>query len=199
MKEFVLIFGPSAVGKMTVGYELARLTGLKLLHNHMTIELVLEFFDWDDERFGLSAEFRRRIFEEVAASDLPGLIFTFVWDLGDPREKDYVDGICRIFEDRGARTHFVELHATQSERLRRNESEFRLSRKPSKRDVRASRDRLLRADWDHVLNTEGGFHHPDRYLRIDNTDVSAADAARAIADRFDLVPRRVPKTPDPGR
>ena len=34
--KFVIIFGPPAVGKMTVGYELAKFTGLKVFHNHMT-------------------------------------------------------------------------------------------------------------------------------------------------------------------
>ena len=38
--KLVLIFGPQAVGKMTVGQELAKKTGLKLFHNHMTIELL---------------------------------------------------------------------------------------------------------------------------------------------------------------
>ena len=38
--KLILIFGPQAVGKMTVGQELATLTGLKLFHNHMTIDLV---------------------------------------------------------------------------------------------------------------------------------------------------------------
>jgi shikimate kinase len=41
--KFVLIFGPQAVGKMTVGQELAKITGLKLFHNHMTIERVPPF------------------------------------------------------------------------------------------------------------------------------------------------------------
>jgi len=40
----VIIIGPHAVGKMTVGQELAKLTGLKLFHNHMSIELVRKFF-----------------------------------------------------------------------------------------------------------------------------------------------------------
>ena len=43
--KFVILFGPLAVGKMTVGQELEKITGLKLFHNHMTIELVLPFFD----------------------------------------------------------------------------------------------------------------------------------------------------------
>lgn len=43
--KFVLIFGPQAVGKMTVGYELEKVSDLKLFHNHMTIELVNPFFE----------------------------------------------------------------------------------------------------------------------------------------------------------
>ena len=41
--KFVVIFGPQAVGKMTVGQEIEKITGLKLLHNHMTIELLEPF------------------------------------------------------------------------------------------------------------------------------------------------------------
>src|SRR2546423_7333193 len=76
----VFIVGPPAVGKMTVGHELAVRTGLKLFHNHQTIDLALRFFPFGSPPFArLVNEFRRRILEEVASSDLPGLIFTFVW------------------------------------------------------------------------------------------------------------------------
>ena len=44
--KFVLITGPQAVGKMTVGQELVKITNLKLLHNHMTIELLTKIFDY---------------------------------------------------------------------------------------------------------------------------------------------------------
>ena len=45
--KLVLIFGPQAVGKMTVGQELAKITWLKLFHNHMTIDLVSNFFSYN--------------------------------------------------------------------------------------------------------------------------------------------------------
>ena len=48
--KFVMIIGPQAVGKMTVGQELAKITGLKLFHNHMTIELVTPFFNYSSEQ-----------------------------------------------------------------------------------------------------------------------------------------------------
>ena len=44
--KFILITGPQAVGKMTVGQELTKTTDLKLLHNHMTIEVVTKIFDY---------------------------------------------------------------------------------------------------------------------------------------------------------
>jgi hypothetical protein len=49
--KFIVVFGPPAVGKMTVGYELEKLTGFRLFHNHMTIELVLNFFDYEQPQF----------------------------------------------------------------------------------------------------------------------------------------------------
>ena len=78
--KFVLIFGPQAVGKMTVGQELAKITGLKLFHNHMTIDLVNPFFDYGTKGGKrLVNLFRHEIFEEVSKSSLYGLIFTYVW------------------------------------------------------------------------------------------------------------------------
>ena len=47
MPKFVTIIGPQAVGKMTVGQELSKMIGYKLLHNHMTIEMVRLIFDYD--------------------------------------------------------------------------------------------------------------------------------------------------------
>lgn len=183
--KLVVIFGPPAVGKMTVGRELARRTGLKLFHNHMTIELVLNFFDYGTPAFGrLVGEFRRRIFEEAAASDLEGLIFTYVWALDSESDRRYVDDLCGIFRARGAAVHFVELAADLDERLRRNETESRLREKPSKRDVESSRARLLEHEKLHRFNTDGRFFEPENFLKIDNTHLSPEAAAALIIEKF---------------
>ena len=183
--KFIVIFGPPAVGKMSVGQELAKLTGLKLFHNHMTIEIVLNFFPFGDARFHkLVNEFRRRVFEEVAASELPGLIFTFVWGLDLESDKDFIDSSCEIFREKGAEIYFVELEAELSERLERNESHFRLSEKPSKRDTKRSREILLADEEKYRMNSNGDFFYQDNYLKIDNTHLSAHDAARKIIETF---------------
>ena len=187
----VFIIGPPAVGKMTVGYELAARTGLRLFHNHHTIDLVLQFFPFGTPPFGrLVHEFRRRIFEEVAASGLPGLVFTYVWAFDHPSDAASVEALAAIFKARGSRVVYVELEASQDERLRRNESEFRLAQKPSKRDVPVSRQRLLQHDAEYQLNSGGRFDGRDDWLRIDNTHLAPAEVAERIILHFSL-----PRTP----
>jgi shikimate kinase len=69
--KFILIIGPHAVGKMTVGQELQKITNLKLFHNHMSIEPIVNFFDHGTTSFKrLSNLIREEIFKEVASSDL---------------------------------------------------------------------------------------------------------------------------------
>ena len=186
----VIIFGPPAVGKMTVGMELERLTGMRLFHNHMTVDPVLQFFPFGSPPFKrLIAEFRRRIFEEVAASDLPGLIFTYVWALDDPRDKAHIDGLVEIFEARGSEVCYVELEATQAERLVRNETPLRLAEKKPKRDLANSRAHLLDADQRYQLNTRGSFFYTERHLKIDNTALTPFAVAQHIIRHFALPSR----------
>ena len=183
--KFVVIFGPPAVGKMTVGFELAKLTGFKLFHNHMTIDLVLNFFDFDAPQFHrLVGEFRRRIFEEVAAGDFSGLIFTFVWAINLESDRNYIESYCDIFRKKGAEIYFVELEADLTERLKRNETEFRLSQKHPKRNIEKSRASLLEQVEKYKLNTDDDFFYAENYLKINNTNLSAEEAAQNIIKEF---------------
>jgi len=185
-----IIFGPPAVGKMTVGLELERLTGLRLFHNHMTVDPVLSLFEFGTPAYNrLVHEFRRRVFEEVAASELPGLIFTYVWALNEPQDRAFIDSLVPIFTSRGAAACFIELEATQPERLRRNETPLRLAEKRVKRDLQRSRAHLLDADQKYQLNTNGAFFYPDRHLKIENTSLAPEVVALQIAERFGL-PKR---------
>jgi len=183
----VFIIGPPAVGKMTVGHELALRTGLRLFHNHQTIDLILPFFPFGSPPFGrLVSEFRRRILQEVASSDLPGVIFTFVWAFDLAADDAVVEEYSEIFRSRGGRVAYVELETSQEERLRRNETEFRLAAKPFKRDLVASRRQLIELDDKYQLNSRGRLAGRDDYLHIDNTRLSAAEVAERIISFFGL-------------
>ena len=101
--KFILITGPQAVGKMTVGQELVKITNLKLLHNHMTIELLTNIFNYSRETFRkLNEEFRVQIFEEFAKSEQEGLIFTTTWNFDSEQEWNMMYRFIDIFKRNNA-------------------------------------------------------------------------------------------------
>ena len=165
---------------MTVGQELEKITGLKLFHNHMTIEMVLPFFDIKSSSFRkLVSSFRLQLFEEVAKSDSEGLIFTYVWELDQKDDLDSIDRIVEIFSKNGDTVYYVELEADKEERLRRNH-------KPSKTDFKTSEEELLEADREYTLNSKENEFTKPNYLKINNTKINVQDAAKSIKDTFGL-------------
>ena len=182
--HLVLLIGPAAVGKMTVGTEVARLTGYKLFHNHMTIEPFLEIFDWGTPSFDrLRADVRRRVIEEAIASDLPGLVFSFVWALDLEADHRAVAELTAPALAAGVRVDVVELTADQETRLAREGTPYRLERKSSKRDVEASRGRLVEDDERHRLNSLPGEHvGPGEHLVFDNSHDDPVWTAREIVE-----------------
>ncbi len=185
--KFILIFGPPAVGKMSVGRELEKLTGIKLFHNHMTIELVVPFFYFGTKPFNrLVNLFRKEIFKEVAKSDLKGIIFTFVWAFNLPSEEKYLNKILKIFEAEKADIYFIELEADLNERLKRNKTAERLEHKPTKRDLKKSEFFLLQDEEKYRMNSIKGEIKRKNYLKINNTNLDAKIVAELIKKKFKL-------------
>ena len=121
--KLVIIFGPHAVGKMTVGQELSKLTGLKLFHNHMTIDIVSDLFsNMPKERSRLTTVFRNEIFKSFSECDEYGMIFTFMWALDSQDDWDYINSVEAIFKDKGAEVYYIELEADYNLRLERKKS-----------------------------------------------------------------------------
>ena len=186
--RLLFIFGAHAAGKMTVGQAVSRLTPMKLFHNHMTIEPVIELFGAYN---GAAVErLRQVVFEEFAKTDNYGLIFTFIWAFDVSYDEEYVRRLSKMYEDAGAQVDYVELVAPQEVRLVRNRTENRLQHKASKRDVALSESRFLDAESRYRCVSEPGEIvrrlgiAPERYLRIDNTELSPDAVADMIVRHF---------------
>ncbi|NGZ76932.1 P-loop NTPase family protein [Saccharibacillus alkalitolerans] len=185
--KLVIVFGPQAVGKMTVGQHLAEQTGLKLFHNHMSIDFVSQFFDYGTPSGKrLVSLIRQEIFEEVSRSDLKGLIFTFVWGFDLQSDWDYIEAVSKLFESRGGTVCLVELEADIEERKKRNVTENRLLHKPSKRDVKWSEGELVATYEKHRLNSRPGEIQKPNYIRINNENMEPEQVADLIRERFGL-------------
>ena len=178
--KLVLIIGSGAVGKMTVGQELMKITNLRLFHNHMMIEPVIDVFGYFHG--GVIQRLREIIFEEFLKSNNDGMIFTFMWAFDMPSDLEYIMSVAEKFDE----VYCVELVADQSVRLERNKTENRLKNKASKRDVELSNQRLLNEDHNHRLVSLPGEIPFENYLLIDNTHVYPEDVAAIIKERFSL-------------
>lgn len=185
--KFIIITGPQAVGKMTVGQELVKITNLKLLHNHMTIEVLTKIFDYSRDSFRkLNEEFRIKIFEEFAKSEEEGIIFTTTWDFDNKEEWDRIYKYIQIFKDNNAEIYIIELEANLDERLKRNTTENRILNKPSKRNLEWSEKDLLKSVEKYSFNSKENEIKEENYLRIDNTNLNANVVAEMIKNRFKL-------------
>lgn len=182
--KLLLLVGNGAVGKMTVGQELMKQTGLRLFHNHMTIEPVLEIFGSFNTEVIL--QMREIIFREFAKSDQYGMIHTLMWAFDAQEDWDYVNHVVDIFKEHGAEIYCVELVAPQEIRLQRNETPNRLAHKASKRDLAASRERVIAMDEHHRFESKPGEIPFENYLRIDNSDLEPEAAAAMIREKFAL-------------
>lgn len=185
--KLVIIVGPHAVGKMTVGQALAKRTGMKLFHNHMTIDVVSDLFDrMPAERRRLTDLFREEIFRAFSASDEYGMIFTFMWAFDLPSDWAYLEHVEEIFRAHGAEIYYVELRADYDVRIERNRTENRLLNKPTKRNLEKSEALFRAIEAEHRLNSLPGEVQKPNYLAIDNTGLSPEEAAGRIQEAFGL-------------
>ena len=78
--KLVFIYGAPATGKLTIGSEIAGLTGYKLHHNHMAVDLGLALFDYDSPHLlDLCARIDLSVFEAAERAGLRGLVYTFAY------------------------------------------------------------------------------------------------------------------------
>lgn len=182
--KLVFLIGNGAVGKMTVGQELMKITDLRLFHNHMTIEPVIEVFGYFHGKS--ISKMREIIFEEFAASSNYGLIFTYMWAFDQKSDWDFVEHVTNIFRKNGADIYYVELVAAQEVRLQRNITENRLKHKASKRDIEISNQRLINNDKNYRCVSNDDEIPFDNYIKIDNSNLSAELVAKMIKEHFNL-------------
>lgn len=182
--KLVLIIGDSAVGKMTVGQELMKITNIRLFHNHMMIEPVLEVFG--EFHVPSIMKLREVIFTEYIKTENEGLIYTSMWAFDRKEDWDYIKSITDLFKSIDAPVYCVELIASKEIKLERNKTSNRLEYKKSKRDIKASEARMHKDNEKYRLVSNPGEIPFENYLRIENNDLSAQTVAGMIKTQFGL-------------
>jgi len=171
----VFIYGPVASGKLTIAKELSRLTGLRLFHNHLTVDLLLALFPFGHPSF---VRLREKIWSDSvreAVSAGISSVFTFA------PERTVTPSFPNVFAEAvrfaGGQIAFVEIRCPEAEIERRLNS---ASRSEHGKLVSIHRYRELRA--------QGAFDYPPIHadLLVDSFSNRPLEAARKIADALRL-------------
>lgn len=128
IKLHIIILGPPAVGKLTVGKVLSQLIDFPLFDNAKTVDLAALIHDYDTNEFRIYRDHLRNSFyrETVSNSKINGLISTNV--LRHPINWKYFDKVENIFSNAGWETKYIMLTASEEELLNRVVSESRKSK-----------------------------------------------------------------------
>lgn len=180
LKNFVIITGPQAVGKMAVGMALREKENYRLFHNHMTIEFVKELYGYmNKEARVLVNNLREAVFKDVLEKEM-NFTYTYMWGFNLESEYVYIDDLIRRFEENNWCVTIVELEADVETRLARNGTELRLHHKATKRDLEWSNNELVKSLEKYRLNSNPGeITHPN-YIRINNENKSPDEVADEI-------------------
>ena len=174
--NLIFIYGPPGVGKLTVGKELARLTGYKLFHNHVTIDWARTILDSNTEAFWRLVERLRFAVLEEAARGGVSMIFTFAYV--HPSDTASIDNVREFVERARGRLCFVHLFCDTNVLEERVQSPER-----AQTGKTASIEGLRREMGEHDYLTPIPGHDN---LRIDNTELEPAAVARQIVTHFQL-------------
>ncbi len=170
--KLLLIYGKPAVGKLTVARAVAALTGGRLFHNHLAVNLALSVFEFGSPGF---VEVREKVwmsvFRRALADRVPLLIFTFNPEDSVPQR--FIDGLFSEVAAAGGEVIPVELTASEDVIEARIESASR-----------RLEGKLIDLKTYRELRARGAFKSPvipSPRLSLDTGKLIPAESANRIA------------------
>ena len=174
--KFVFIYGPPASGKLTVAKELSKITGFRLLHNHLTFDLIESVLGFKHKNFWHHNRILRYRILRLAAKEKINLVFTYCFDhKGDVKK---VKKMADIIKNRGGKVYFVQLYCNENVLRKRVKSATR--KKYGKiKDVKTLNVALKKGKFFSSVPYKPNFF-------IDNTNISPKKTALMIKKHYKL-------------
>ena len=176
--KLIFLYGPPAVGKLTVAKELSKLTGFRIFHNHMVLSDVWKIFGYGtpgSKRLG--RELRVRVAEETAIQKTD-LIMTFA--KAGEYEFEFFEQIINAVEKYGGQVLFVQLKAPLSVLVERTRNQ---DRSLNEKDYNEKELEKLLNSHPEYLEKYPKREHPT----IETFNSSPMDEASKIIDYYKLV------------
>src|SRR3989344_4569884 len=177
----IFIYGPMAVGKLTVSKILHKRLGFRLTHNHAINDVVQDLFKHGSSESGnAKLHFRNYLMEEAVKAKI-SYITTYCYnhDFVYPnglKEEDFVQNLKKKLEKLGAKFLPIHLKASPEELLKRvSASSRRAFRKLKSKKI--MREHLRDLDFSTSPKLKNN-------LIIDNSNISPSKVADMIIKHF---------------
>jgi hypothetical protein len=173
--KLIVIYGPPAVGKLTVAKELEKLIGFKLFHNHLTTNIARLIFKISSKKIALHRKLRLVCIEAAAEGNI-NLIFTYCY--AGKNSNSFVKKMVHSVNKNKGKVLFVQLSCEKNEQYKRVKN---ISRKKYKKinDADLLKNKLNKIDFFQSIPVKNN-------LIIDNTKISAKKAALMIKEHYKL-------------
>jgi shikimate kinase len=174
--KLIVIHGPPAAGKHTVGKRLSELTGYKFFYNHLTVDVVRAIFDDEDKRrHDLLFRLRTDTIAEAARYGLD-TIFTMAYT-DEPHSHRFVQDMTEAVARYDGIIHYVRLDAPNAVLYERagNTSRHKLRKPTDPEHIRT-----------YVTTRETRVNIDDDTLVLDTSKLAPEESAQAIIKRFGL-------------
>ena len=174
--KLIFIYGPPAVGKLTIAEKLSESTKIPVFHNHHSRDLVKDIYgDKLLQHYALVDKIRFDVMEYCAQNNT-NLIFTYVY--GGPQDDANVKGFTKTIESNGGQVLFVELTADTSDLIDRvdNDSRKRFKKLLDKKVMTELTENMSIFTIPYVES-----------LKINTSDTNPVQSAEIIARKLGLL------------
>jgi cytidylate kinase len=137
----IIIIGPPAVGKYTIGKILSEKCGCLFLHEHQILDIASTLFVENlDEKITYYFKLRLDIFFDFIKHNKTkrSITTTFVHIFNNDYYNNFISSFLKMFQKNNYDIYVFELDASYAERIKRNTNEDRLKAKPSKQNLEDS-------------------------------------------------------------
>lgn len=173
----ILIYGPPAAGKLTVARFLAERYDVKLLDNHLTLDVALRLFSFGTKECSELVERMRLDLLEAAGRAGLSVVSTLVFS--HPGDRGHIGRLLEASDKAGAVMSFVQLRPllpVLEERVIQ----------PSRQGTRKVQDVAMLGRMLETYDLMSPIHEDD--FSIDNSELAAEEVAAMIASLVGIEP-----------